>query len=243
MAKYHGRHMRVYVDGYDISGYTNNLSVNTGADVVDVSGFSDGKKNYVVGLFDSQVEHDGFFDDTATVGGHAVLNQRLGSAVHFMASVGVLPGAAAFMGSAELEQSYSITSAITDAVKHKSKMINFGTQGVDDGLLLATRGTISGGTTEAVAFPLNTLGGRAYLQNFGSFGLASGTGGALGTVWVIGAADAAFTSGTEIVAAFGSQGTAPSASGVAFSSTAKFMKLLQGGGTFMPQVAAAVSID
>ncbi len=243
MAKFHGRHVRVYVDGYDISGYTSTLDVEQTADTVDVAAFGSSKKEYVVGLYDSKVSHDGFFDDTAEEGGHAVLSSRLGSAVNFMASVGANPGAHGFAGSAELQDMYSVAAAITGAVTHKSKLSNFGTQGADPTVTIFPRGTMSAGTSTAVATPRNTAGGRAYIHNFGSYGLTSGTGGALGTVWLIGAADAAFSTGTAVIASFGSQGTAPSASGLAFTGTAQFLKLLQGGGTFMPQVAVAVSFN
>ena len=244
MAKWHGKNVRVYVDGYDLSGYSSSLSIEQNADIVDVAAFSSSAKEYVVGLFDSIVNTDGFFDDTANIGDYAVLSARIGSAVNFMALIGANPGGYGFAGSAELEAMYDIAASITGAVTRKAKLTNSGTQGIDNTITIAARGTIPAGTTQAVTTtPSSIAGGRAYIQNFGSYGLTSGTGGALGTVWLIGGADAAFSVGTAIIAAFGSQGTAPSASGLAFTGTAQFMKLLQGGGTFMPQVAVAVDLN
>jgi len=246
LAKFHGKHVRVYVDGYDISGYTNSLEVEQGADVVDVAAFSSASKEYVVGLFDSIVNHGGFFDDTANEGGHAVLSARLGSATNFMALIGTSPGGHGFAGSAELEAVYSVEASIAGAITHKSKLTNSGTQGIDNTITIVGRGTLAAaGTSTAVATtPSSVAGGRAYIQNFGSYGLASpGSADGLGTVFLIGAADAAFTSGTAIIASFGSQGTAPSASGLAFTGTAQFMKILQGGGLGRPQVAVAVDLN
>lgn len=245
MAKFHGKNVRVYIDGYDISGYTNTLNVEQTADIADVAAFGSRVKEYVVGLYDSKVTHDGFFDDTAFIGGHSVLSARIGSSVNFMAIIGTTPGGYGFAGSAELESSYNINASISDAVKHKTALMNYGTQGVDPAFTVAARGTIPNGTTAAMTTtPTSIAGGRAYIQNFGSYSLPAGqSGGALGTVWLIGAADSAFTTGTAVIASFGSQGTAPSASGLAFSGTAQFMKLLQGGGTFMPHVAVSVDLN
>ena len=244
MAKFHGKNIRVYVEGYDISGYTNSLDIEQSADVVDVAAFSSASKEYVVGLYDSKVTHDGFFDDAGTAGGHAVLSERIGSSVNFMALINPQAGGHSFAGSAELIDSYSIAASIAGAVTHKSKMSNFGTQGVDPTVTIFPRGTMAAaGTSVAVSTPQNTAGGRAYIQNFGSYGLsAPGSADGLGTVFLIGAADAAFTVGTAVIASFGSQGTLPSASGLAFSGSALFMKLLQGGGLGRPQVAVTVDI-
>lgn len=220
MAKFHGRNVRVYIDGFDISGYTNSLSVDQTADIVDVSSFGDSKKNYVVGLYDSKVMHDGFFDDTPTVGGHAVLSARLGSSVQFMACIGTQQGAYGFAGSAELEKSFDISSKITDAVRHKIEMDNNGTQGVDNITMLQSRGQING---TGVAFDSGTqsnAGGRFYMQNFGTFGVTTLIT-ASGSMRVIGGTDAAMgTGGTVLLADFGAIGSAGgSAQGISYSGT------------------------
>ena len=245
MAKFHGKNVRAYIDGVDISGYTNTVNIEQSADTVDVSAFGSANKEYVVGLYDSKATHSGFFDDTADVGS-TILANRIGSSVNFMMLMGTSPGQYGFAGSAELENSYSVNSSIGGAITHKVALSNSGTQGIDPTFTIASRGTIgAAGTTAAVTTtPTSVAGGRAYIQNFGSYGLPAGQAqGALGTVFLIGAADAAFTSGTAVIAAFGSQGTAPSASGMPFTGTAQFMKLLQGGGTFRPQVAVAVDLN
>jgi len=243
MAKFHGKNARAYIDGYDMSGYANSISVDQSADIVDVASFGDTKKNYVVGLYDSEATHDGFFDDTVDVGSHKILSDRLGSSVNAMFLIGTAPGAHGFAGSASLENTFSVEASIGGAVVYKTKLSNSGTQGLDPTIQIASRGTLgAAGTTEAVATtPSATGGGRAYIQNFGSYGDVGA--GNIGTVWLIGGAQAAFSSGTAIIASFGLQGTAPSASGLAFTGTAQFMKLLMGGGTFRPQVAVAVDIN
>lgn len=247
MSKFHGKNIRLYIDGYDLSGYTNSLDVEQTADPVDVSAFASASKEYVVGLYDSKVSHSGFFDDTVDIGAHSVLANRIGSSVNFMALVGPNAGGHGYAGSAELENAYSIAASIGGAVTHKTSLSNQGTQGVDPTITIFPRGTINVGTTQAVTMPTavaSQAGGRAYIQNFGSYGLSvPGSADGLGTVWLIGAADAAFSSGTAVIAAFGSQGTAPSASGLAFSGTAAFMKLLAGGGLGRPQVAVAVDLN
>lgn len=246
MSKFHGKNVRVYIDGYDISGYTNSLDVEQTADPVEVSTFASSSKEYVVGLYDSKVSHSGFFDDAGTAGGHAVLSGRLGSAVNFMALVGAEPGGYGFAGSAELENAYSVAASIGGAVTHKTGLSNEGTQGVDPTVTIVGRGTLAAaGTSAAVqTTPSSVAGGRAYIQNFGSYGLASpGSADGLGTVFLIGAADAAFSSGTAVIASFGLQGTAPSASGLPFTGTAQYMKILQGGGLGRPQVAVSVSLN
>lgn len=238
MAKYHGRHTRVYVDGYDISGFTNKIDMEQGADLVDVSCFTDDKKNYVTGLFDSQFSQEGFFEDTPTSGGHAVLASRLNTSVQLLSTIGVYQGAPAFAGSAELEQMYSVESAITDAVKYKSKFINFGTQGIDVGVLVNTKAQFNGTGAALDLGAASNNGGRAYLQNFGSFG-ANAPADASGSVRLIGGTDAAFTAaGTVLLANFGSVTQTPSAQGIAFSGTVpRYVKVDNYSGT--PQVAVA----
>src|SRR3990172_5235444 len=128
MAKFHGKNVRVYVDGYDLSGYVNSLSIDQTGDPVEVSAFSSGSKEYVVGLYDSKVSHSGFFDDTVDVGAHAVLSARIGSSTNFMALLNTNVGGPSFAGSAELENMYSLSGAINGAVTFKSELNNFGTE-------------------------------------------------------------------------------------------------------------------
>lgn len=220
MSKFHGRNVRVYIDGFDISGYTNSLSVEQTADIVDVAGFGDSNKNYVVGLYDSKVMHDGFFEDTPTTGGHAVIAPRLGSAVQFMACIGTQQGAFGFAGSAELERTYDVNSSITDAVKHKVELDNYGTQGVDNVTMLLSRAQQSGTGPSFNSGTFSNAGGRFYMQNFGTFGVATPIT-ASGSMRVIGGTDAAMsTAGTVLLADFGAIGSAGgSAQGISYSGT------------------------
>lgn len=237
MAKYHGRNIHIYIDGYTMAGFTNTVNVEQTADIVDVSAFGDSKKNYVVGLFDSQVTHDGFFEDTPNSGGHAVLSNRIGSAVQFMLTIGTVQGAYGFAGSAELENMYSITSAINDAIKYKSKLVNGGTQGIDNTITLQARQQRSGTGVSWDSGTATNNGARIYLQNFGSYN-ASTPGNASGSVRVLAGSVAGGT--TTTLVDFGAVGTAPSAAGSAISGTVpEFILVDCYSGT--PQVAVAIA--
>lgn len=240
MTKYHGKNMRVYVDGYDISGYTNSIDVQNTADTVDVGAFSSTAKEYVVGLFDSGIEHAGFFEDTPVSGGHAVLGGRIGSAVHFMALIGTAAPGYGFAGSAELENMYSLEASISGAITHKSKLSNYGTQGVDSVVTVASKRSQSGTSAPIDSGAASNSGGRAYLQNFGSFG-ASVPVNAVGSIVLIGGTDAAFTpTGTVGLAVFGTQGVTPFGSGISFSGTfPRYLSAWASNGT--PQFALAVA--
>lgn len=238
MAKWHGRHTRVSIDGYDISAAVNALDVQQEGDLVDVSSFGDDKKNYAVGLYDSNLEFKGFFEDTPVSGGHALLGARIGSAVQVLAQVGVYQGAPAWAGSAELEQMYSVNSAIADAVKFTTKLVSHGTQGIDNGYLVNSKAQFAGTGQPWDSGVASNNGGRVYLQNYGSFGAAAPAD-ASGSVRLLGGTDSDFTaSGTVGLVDFGTVTQTPSAQGIAFSGTVpRYLKVDNYSGT--PQVAIA----
>jgi hypothetical protein len=246
MSKYHGKNIDVFIDGYDMSGFANSLTVDQTGDPVEVSAFSSASKEYVVGLYDSKVSLSGFYDDSGTIGVHDVLTARIGSAVNFMALVSNNVGGYSFAGSAELVKMYNVGAAINGAVTFKTELDNYGTEGVDSCITLAGRGTIAGSGLAAAVLITATAGGRVYMQNFGSYGVpASVAPGCRGTVYVIGGYDAAFTPAGTTVLAAGTFGTAPSAIGFPVGS-ATYMRVWSPAylnGTFLPQVAVTVDAN
>jgi len=98
------------------------------ADTIDVSGFGDTKKKYVVGLQDSQMRIQGNFNDVANKA-HAVFSGIVGGTtglkMHFWPR-GSATGAPQFRGSV-LCSEYSVTSSVTGAVTFSANLVPFDT--------------------------------------------------------------------------------------------------------------------
>lgn len=74
----HGKLARVYVNGYDLSGYLRQTSITGQADVAEASVFGTDDKQYIPGMRDAQVRAGGLFDgDAAAV--DEVLSAALGA--------------------------------------------------------------------------------------------------------------------------------------------------------------------
>lgn len=113
------------------------IDVPSDLDTVEVSGFGDTKKNYVVGLADSKVSMKGAFDDAATAvfpaasGAHTVLSALIGGTGGYGIKVGPKGSASGypvFQGSYLLSK-YNLSMSIGGAVKYDAEFVPFSTNG------------------------------------------------------------------------------------------------------------------
>jgi len=79
VAKQHGRHTVITVDGSDISAYCRTSSYEKNADVHDVSGYGDDDKRKSGGQRDNKFTCGGVYDTTAGTGPRAVLHAEVGN--------------------------------------------------------------------------------------------------------------------------------------------------------------------
>ena len=133
MAKYHGRLSELHLDDSgatqrDISADVNSVEAPANADTVEVSGFGDTTKKYVVGLQDSQMRVQGNYNDAANTS-HAVLSGVVGGTtgleMHFYPQ-GSASGVPVFEGSV-LCSEYSVSSGIGAAVTWSANLVPFDT--------------------------------------------------------------------------------------------------------------------
>lgn len=102
------------MDGFDVTGDSNNLNPQVNLDSVDVSGFGDARKYFILGNEDGMIQHNGWFDVTANQL-RDVLTNRIGSPVMVAGAWGTVQGAPGIAGSASLETSYQVGSQIAGA--------------------------------------------------------------------------------------------------------------------------------
>lgn len=76
MASSHGKHARVYGNGYNLSDYLNSFKVSGEADVAEKTVFTSEAKEYVAGLKDATIEAEGIYDG-ATAAADEVFNAAL----------------------------------------------------------------------------------------------------------------------------------------------------------------------
>jgi len=112
----------------DISNDLNSIEVPATGDTVEVSGFGDSTKKYVVGLTDSQMRLQGNLNDAAGKA-HAVLSGVVGGtaglALNFWPK-GSATGAPMFSGSV-LCSEYSVSTGIGAAVTFTANLVPFDT--------------------------------------------------------------------------------------------------------------------
>lgn len=239
MSKYHGKNSRVYVDGYNLSGYSNAFEIMNDTDVQDTSAFEQSSKSYVTGLADDSATLSGFYDDEASIGAHQILTARIGGSVQVMFDLLNIAGGPGYAGSAEFLKSYNVQSGIAAAVSFTSQFVALGSQGFDIGNMVIPRrqfaGTPAFGSMDGGA--ASTAGARVYLQNFGQHN-ASTPAAALGSVVVQHGTDSAFTTPVTLVA-FGSMGTAPSVAGSPVAGTVhRYVRVVSTSGS--PHIAVMI---
>jgi hypothetical protein len=133
LPKWHGRFTEFYLD--DSGGTTRNLSLDTNSvetpqtgDTVEVTGFTDTTKKYVVGLRDSQIRAQGNFNDAANQS-HAVLSGVVGGTTALKCYVfprGSASGNVVFRGSV-LCSEYSVQSGVAAAVTWTANFVPYDT--------------------------------------------------------------------------------------------------------------------
>jgi len=128
VAKIHGRHTRIYIDGYDLSGDSNSFEPGYAADTAEVSGFGDTRKSYVVGLADPAIRWQGVFNDSANKI-HDVARQRVGSEVMLNAVWGTDQGKYGVGGTVNLSE-YSVSAPIGGAVAMAASLSGGGGAGI-----------------------------------------------------------------------------------------------------------------
>lgn len=165
MPRRHGKETVVYVDGYDISGYSSNFESQAQADVAEVTGYGDARKRYVVGHLSGMLNHDGWFDDT-TDGVHDVIQSRLGQEAVVNAAWGDEVGAAGVGGSAMNVKAYNVNSPIAAGVGVHSEYESAGQTGLEYVEVLQNKGSVGATTTGKDDGALSSNGLRAYLQVF-----------------------------------------------------------------------------
>jgi hypothetical protein len=171
MGNIHGKDTVVHVDGYDVTGDSSALEPSFSTDMAPVMGFGDAKNHYIAGLTTGVCRHAGFFTDNADKM-RAVLQDREGAAVDFMAAYGTAIGAYGYAGSAELVNEYGVKSAITGAVTIGAAY-QFGKTGGDPIRMARQKAEGSGTSSASVLNETPTNDGvRAYLQ---IFAIAGGT--------------------------------------------------------------------
>jgi len=117
MAYAHGKEARVYVNGYDLSGYLTGIKGSNEADTAEVSTFGDSAKERISGLRDASITGEGVFDG-ATSAEDQVFAAALGvnNGIFTVMPQGDTLGNRAYGLSAE-ETSYESDADLGDAVK------------------------------------------------------------------------------------------------------------------------------
>jgi len=128
VGKMHGKHTRIMIDGYDISGDANSFEPGYSADTIDVSGFSDERKTFVVGLADPALRLGAVYNDAANRI-HDVGRARVGSEVALAAVWGTGQGKYGVGGTVSLSE-YSVSAPISGAVTSSISMAGGGGNGV-----------------------------------------------------------------------------------------------------------------
>ncbi len=124
----HGRHTRIYLNGYDLSGDINSFEPGYAADTAEVSGFGDDTKKYVVGLADPALRIQGLFNDgSAQI--HAVAESLVGNEVMLNATWGTDQGKFGVGGTVSLNE-YSVSSPISGAVTVNGSLLGGGSNGI-----------------------------------------------------------------------------------------------------------------
>lgn len=166
MARYHGKSTVVYVDGYDLSGDSNQFDVTAQADVAEVTAFTDARKQYVVGHEMGQVSHRAWFNDEANRS-HLILSQRAGSAALLLAAAwGTAQGSKGVAGSATLENTYNVNAPIGGGIGITANYMSSGPTGFEYVDTLQPKANLAGTTTPKDDLAATANGLRAYMQLF-----------------------------------------------------------------------------
>jgi len=133
LSKYHGRLAALWLHDSggtprDLSNDVNSVEAPSTGDTVEVSGFGDATKKYVVGLQDSQMRVQGNYNDAANMS-HLVLSGVVAGTTGLQMKFfprGSAIGAPRFQGSV-LVSEYSVSSPIGGAVTWSANLVPFDT--------------------------------------------------------------------------------------------------------------------
>jgi hypothetical protein len=163
----HGKSTGVFYNGADLSSYFNEASVSEDVETAEVTTFGSDSKSYIVGLADGTISAAGMFD-----GNEGAVDQILSSTLgnDSADTVTVAPDGVTFgrrsFSAAAIETSYEISSPVSDVVSANLEIQ--ATQGIDSGVLLAGRVTVSGSASGFSATldqgASSTNGGIGYLH-------------------------------------------------------------------------------
>jgi len=135
--KEHSRLAKVYLADSagttrDISNDVSSVDAPSNADTVDVSGFGQTRKQYVVGLQDNTITLNGFFNDVASIGAHTVLSGIVGGTAGrefvYMPN-GSAAGYARMKGTVLCSQ-YNVRTDIGGAVSFTATLVPADTNGI-----------------------------------------------------------------------------------------------------------------
>lgn len=161
-----GKTSKVLVNGFDLSAFLNKADADGSADMLDVTAFGNGSKNYIAGLLDAELSFEGFFENTPTTGLDAVAAAILGSGT--VGAVSYMPGGDAIgargVSALSLESNYKIGSAVGEVV---SAALTFKTNTGQEPVISlhalgAETGVVNSASVDNLA--LSTAGGAGYLH-------------------------------------------------------------------------------
>ena len=174
MAATHGKNVRIYINGVDLTTAFNDLTIGGEVDTAETSTFGTTYKTYVAGLADGMISLGGVWDGAAAAV-DATLAGLLGTA-GTLVSIGLegdTRGTRAALAQST-ETKYEITAGISDAVAVSTEFQQSG--GIGHGWWLhakaATTGNQSAGSSNSV--DTGTTSSTGYLANLHIFAV-SGT--------------------------------------------------------------------
>ena len=167
MAKRHGRQTVVYIDGFDVTGDSNNVEPQITQDEADVASFGDVSHSFLLGQEGGRIAHAGFYNDLATTGIHAVLSARKGSAVIYGVAFRDAAGAYGFAGTARLA-TYQVGAPIGGAVALANQLTAMG--GVDPITVLEPKADLTGPGAAKDDLAGSNGGLSGYVQAFSVLG-------------------------------------------------------------------------
>lgn len=167
MAFTHGSKAKVFLNGYDLTGYTTNVAQSGSADTADVSVLGNTAKAYVLGLQDGTMSLSGVLDGAAGQGDEilsgAIAAQAAADNALYLPQGNVL-GLPAY-GMDSWQTAYEVTADVGDAAKWSASLqSNVGTERLLVHHIFQAEG--AGGNSTGVDYGSvsTTNGGVAYLH-------------------------------------------------------------------------------
>jgi hypothetical protein len=167
----HGKDTDIYLGGYDLTAYFNDVSVNREADLAETSTFGNTAKTFLAGLKDAVASLAGFFDGAANAVDERLNAMFAQSTVCSFFWAGDTIGNRAMLMSG-IENSYEIGASVGDAVGVSAEIQASG--GADSGVSLAeksARATTGGTNLTSVDFGAASTSSSGFVTNLHVFGV------------------------------------------------------------------------